>query len=187
MTNVVAAKSRLRAQIAELMSQKSPADLKEAGLMAAEHFSRWLKKHGEKINRVSLFRSLKDEIAMAPMDLILAGLDIARFFPAKKALDAASSFELGENPDVKANAADMDIILVPGRAFDRAGRRLGRGGGHYDRCLTPLSLLKKGPILIGIALEEQIVPLVPSEAHDVVMDFICTPQAMFKAKRASND
>jgi len=64
---------------------------------------------------------------------------------------------------------EIGVALVPGMAFDAAGRRLGRGKGYYDRFLSPLSSLLS-PLKIGICFPFQRVPVVPAEAHDVVMD-----------------
>jgi 5-formyltetrahydrofolate cyclo-ligase len=55
-------------------------------------------------------------------------------------------------------------VLVPGTAFDRDGRRLGMGGGFYDRQLEQLR--QSGGRLIGMAYAEQILDRVPVEAHD---------------------
>lgn len=64
----------------------------------------------------------------------------------------------------------LDLILVPGVAFDLQGRRLGRGKGYYDQLLAEV----RGPIC-GVAFDEQIVAEVPLEPHDVVVDCILTP------------
>jgi 5-formyltetrahydrofolate cyclo-ligase len=70
----------------------------------------------------------------------------------------------------------LDLILVPGVAFDLSGRRLGRGQGFYDRLLAGGRCLK-----CGVAFEEQIVPAIPVEPLDVRMDFILTPTRLVKA------
>lgn len=75
---------------------------------------------------------------------------------------AASCIEI--TPD------DLDLILVPGLAFDRLGNRLGRGKGFYDRLLKHFRGKKA-----GVAFDEQIVDAVPEEKADVKMDFIVTP------------
>lgn len=59
---------------------------------------------------------------------------------------------------------DLDLIVVPGLAFDKKGNRLGRGKGYYDRFLGSLS--DKTPS-IGLAFDFQILPLIPTTAHDV--------------------
>ena len=63
----------------------------------------------------------------------------------------------------------IDVVLVPGVAFDAAGHRLGRGRGYYDRFLSAHPLLHK----IGICFPFQRVAEVPAEPHDVCMDEIC--------------
>jgi 5-formyltetrahydrofolate cyclo-ligase len=60
----------------------------------------------------------------------------------------------------------IDVVLVPGMAFDAAGRRLGRGRGYYDRFLAAHPHVYK----IGVCFPFQRVAEVPAEPHDVVMD-----------------
>ena len=64
----------------------------------------------------------------------------------------------------------LDLALVPGIAFDLAGRRLGRGKGFYDRLLIEVPGHK-----CGIAFDAQIVAQVPEEPHDVRVNSILTP------------
>jgi len=58
----------------------------------------------------------------------------------------------------------IELLLAPGLLFDRAGRRLGRGGGFYDRLLA--NRLAAGATF-GVCFSPQIVDWLPSEAHDV--------------------
>ena len=62
-------------------------------------------------------------------------------------------------------------IVCPGLAFDRAGRRLGRGGGYYDRFLADQNL--SGAVRIGVCYSVQIVPEIPADTHDIPMDYVC--------------
>jgi 5-formyltetrahydrofolate cyclo-ligase len=64
----------------------------------------------------------------------------------------------------------LDLVLVPGTAFDLRGHRLGRGKGHYDQFLASV----RGRTC-GIGFDEQIVPEVPVEPHDVRLNYILTP------------
>jgi 5-formyltetrahydrofolate cyclo-ligase len=64
----------------------------------------------------------------------------------------------------------LDLALAPGLGFDLAGRRLGRGGGFYDRLLAQIAGAK-----CGVAFDQQIVGQIPAEGHDIRMDFILTP------------
>lgn len=70
-------------------------------------------------------------------------------------------------PIVPAEALDM--VVVPLVAFDRAGARLGHGGGCYDRYLPTLSPACQ---IIGIAFDEQRVDRVPTDAHDLPLPHI---------------
>ena len=64
----------------------------------------------------------------------------------------------------------LDLILVPGIAFDLNGHRLGRGKGYYDRLLAELQGEK-----CGVAFDQQIVSRVPVEPHDMRLNCIVTP------------
>jgi len=74
----------------------------------------------------------------------------------------------------------LDLVLVPGVAFDLAGRRLGRGKGFYDRLLAEVRGHK-----CGVAFDEQIVAQVPEEPHDVRVDSILTPSRWHLCPRAA--
>lgn len=66
---------------------------------------------------------------------------------------------------------DIDVFIVPGAAFTRDGRRLGRGGGYYDATLA-----RRGPQAwtIGVAFECMVVGELPIEPHDVRVDSVAT-------------
>lgn len=72
-----------------------------------------------------------------------------------------------------ANPEDLDLILVPGIAFDHRGHRLGFGRGFYDRVLKKTKAYK-----VGLAFHEQIVDEIPNEEHDVPMDLIITDTSL---------
>lgn len=80
---------------------------------------------------------------------------------------AATDIDSSRFPIVPAEALDM--IIVPLVAFDRAGARLGYGGGCYDRYLPMLSPACQ---IIGIAFDEQRVDHVPTDAHDLPLPHI---------------
>ena len=71
--------------------------------------------------------------------------------------------------------ARFDLILVPGVAFDSSGHRLGRGKGYYDQMLAGVPRGK----LCGVAFADQWVADIPTEKHDVTMQFVVTPSAFF--------
>lgn len=83
-----------------------------------------------------------------------------------------------EQPRV--DLAAVDFVLVPGVAFDPTGRRLGYGGGYYDRLLAQLA---PDAARIAGAFELQLVPQVPAAAHDLVVDAIATPVRLVPGRR----
>jgi len=64
----------------------------------------------------------------------------------------------------------VDLILVPGVAFDQQGHRLGRGKGYYDQLLTVIRGTR-----CGVAFDQQIAQEIPVEPHDARMDYLLTP------------
>jgi 5-formyltetrahydrofolate cyclo-ligase len=66
---------------------------------------------------------------------------------------------------------DIDLVIVPGIAFDKKGNRLGRGKGYYDRFLSEIP---KGIPLIGLAFDFQLVDRLPHLAHDLPLDKVIT-------------
>ena len=73
-------------------------------------------------------------------------------------------------PDSPPYEGPIDLIVVPGMAFDRRGHRLGRGKGYYDRFLIKYPEVKT----IGICFSFQMLDEVPAESHDQVIDEIIT-------------
>jgi 5-formyltetrahydrofolate cyclo-ligase len=68
--------------------------------------------------------------------------------------------------------ARADAVLVPALAVDRAGNRLGRGGGSFDRALA-----RVGPLvpLIALLYDDELLDRVPAEAHDILVRAVARP------------
>ena len=80
------------------------------------------------------------------------------------------AFGIGEPTGVIFKDYDaIDLVVVPGVAFDHTGNRLGRGKGYYDRLLSHIPAFK-----IGICFPFQLIEDVPSEPLDIRMDAIIT-------------
>lgn len=73
------------------------------------------------------------------------------------------------DPEVSPGAGDL--MLVPGRVFDRRGHRVGRGGGFYDRFLATLS---DGVVTAGVGYGVQLVHQVPSDGTDIPVQIVVT-------------
>jgi 5-formyltetrahydrofolate cyclo-ligase len=72
---------------------------------------------------------------------------------------------------------DLDLAIVPGVAFDRAGTRLGYGGGHFDRFLVRL---RPGTPIVGTAFDAQVLDRLPSEPHDVAVHVLVTESGVLR-------
>ncbi|WP_395517470.1 5-formyltetrahydrofolate cyclo-ligase [Pseudorhizobium flavum] len=71
-----------------------------------------------------------------------------------------------------------DLILAPFVGMDQDGYRLGYGGGYFDRTLVEL---KKPAVVVGIGFEEQIIPTIYPQPHDVPMDWVLTETGVSKS------
>ena len=91
-------------------------------------------------------------------------------------------FTIPEPPESaqELGSEEVDIILVPGRAFDRNGRRLGRGSGGYDTWLEWYKKHHPDTPLWGTCLQCQLVMNVPVELHDVPMSTVITAQEVIE-------
>lgn len=80
------------------------------------------------------------------------------------------------------NPALIDLIIVPGVAFDLVGYRLGYGGGFYDRFLP---LTKPEAVYVGLSFELQILPRLASNTYDVPVHYVVTEKRMIKITSAN--
>lgn len=96
---------------------------------------------------------------------------------------SADAFGVPSPPPTGADLSPR-LILAPLLAFDRAGRRLGQGGGHYDRII---SLYRAhGCVAVGVAYAEQEMERVPSGAHDAHLDWVITPKEAIRCTRSDD-
>jgi 5-formyltetrahydrofolate cyclo-ligase len=72
--------------------------------------------------------------------------------------------------------SQLGLIIIPGLAFDHSGNRLGRGGGFYDRFLAslPSAPHQPTPIRLAVAFHHQLLPAIPTDAHDHPIDALIT-------------
>lgn len=73
----------------------------------------------------------------------------------------------------------IDLVVVPAVAFDRAGNRLGMGAGYYDRFLVR----SPGCILLGVAWESLIMEQIPAEKHDIRMRCLLTEEGFWSCQQ----
>ena len=79
--------------------------------------------------------------------------------------------------DILRRVAQTALALLPGVGFDRAGYRLGRGRGYYDRALRGVLA---GALRVGLAHDYQVVPRLPIDEHDERVDYIVTEKRLIE-------
>lgn len=102
-------------------------------------------------------------------------LDILPYDRSRMALGAFHIEEPTGNDT--ADAARMELIVVPAVAYDRRGNRVGRGKGYYDRLLKETRALK-----IGVAYDFQVVGDIDTDEHDVPVDIVITDRAIYRRR-----
>ena len=88
--------------------------------------------------------------------------------------------ERWQEPDKRIKPQELDLVMVPGVAFDKQGSRLGNGAGYYDRLLRRV---RADAVLAGVCYQSQVLPEIVMESHDVAMDAVVTEQAIYSGRR----
>ena len=78
------------------------------------------------------------------------------------------------------DSKELDLIIVPGAAFDMNGHRIGYGAGYYDRLLGRPDMKADN---IGLCFDMQIVPSVPNSIHDISLDYLVTEKGVYKIEK----
>jgi 5-formyltetrahydrofolate cyclo-ligase len=76
---------------------------------------------------------------------------------------------------------EIDLVVAPGLAFDRKGRRLGRGGSFYDRFFVNKELRA---VKCGLGFSDQVIESVPVVEHDIAVAFLVTDEEVLYFGRA---
>lgn len=84
--------------------------------------------------------------------------------------------ELRSLPEKQVRPEELDLVMVPGVAFDRRGARMGHGKGYYDKLLQHA---RKDTPLVALAFECQLFPEIPVGSHDIFMDKIITESQIY--------
>lgn len=142
---------------------------------------------------VLLYGAMPEEIDPAPLEHELRARGYRMAYPRvaderhltvhwvdDPATLVVSTFGLREpGPEAAAAPIDgIDVVIVPGIAFDERGHRLGFGGAYYDGLLARL---RPETLTVGIAFDEQVVGACPAEEHDRSVDVLVTPTRTVRA------
>jgi len=171
-------KHELRQQIRQQKRQFTPEQLEELSLPVLARLRPLLTE----VQTIMAYYSLSDEVCTHQLldNLVAEGKAVLlpkvlddetmelRCYTGRDDLQEGAFHIMEPTGTLFTDLRQIDVVLVPGVAFDAQGHRLGRGKGYYDRFLQSASDIKK----IGVCFDFQKVDQVPSEAHDVVVDIV---------------
>jgi 5-formyltetrahydrofolate cyclo-ligase len=182
MEDVLLEKSNLRKELLALRAA-IPSELKEQFDLAINaQLQNWIVLHQPKV--VHCYLPMGAEIDITPTILFCLSKDIKIIAPKtlkqrkleNRILHSLDQIEKGiwgtAHPTGELYEGAIDMIIVPGLAFDEQRYRLGYGGGYYDNFLVQYPDAKK----IGIFYSMQKRNAVPKERHDISLDLIFTEQ-----------
>jgi 5-formyltetrahydrofolate cyclo-ligase len=173
-------KHKIRENIKELLKAHSELEKSEkSDIIKHKLFNEEIFK---KANVVMFYVSLKDEVDTLPM--IDEALSAGKRVCVPVILKEEMKLIVGEIKDRKMDLErrhfgiyqpkkdrvreiplkDIDLVVVPGIAFDKKNVRLGRGHGYYDRFLCGL---QKETKIIGLAFRFQVLDDLPQDSHDI--------------------
>jgi len=177
-------KSALRRHYASIRDSLSPAHVRAASRVLCERLAAWDPVHDA--STVLAYIAFRNEIDLQPLFAALprvrwavpriegARLILHPYDPARLVRHRFGMLEPASDlPEIPPDV--LDIVLVPGVAFDRQGRRLGFGGGYYDRFLPTTPALR-----VGIAHDECLTECLPHDAHDQNVDWVATPSCLIR-------
>lgn len=178
-------KKQIRKEILEkLNNQASEEALEKSKAIKQKLFSL---SEFKKSNFIMLYASRTEEVKTDQM------IDEALEMGKRVALPLCTSLKTIVPKEIKVRSADLeegaygicepkkcqkvrkpeeiDLVIVPGVAFDKKNRRLGRGKGYYDKFLKDLP---RNKLTIGLAFDFQIVEDLPEDSHDIPVSKVIT-------------
>ena len=185
-------KQRLRRTMQPICGSISAECALSAGEAISNRVAEWSRWRTS--SQVALFATLEGEVDSGPLiervlregkQLLLPRMVSGRSLEFAVVVDP-ESLRPGRygvlEPDAQCPQRPMGgdgLVFVPGIAFDRAGGRLGRGAGYYDRALAECVANRGRPRFVGLGFADQVVETVPVGSLDVRMDAIVTESEFF--------
>jgi 5-formyltetrahydrofolate cyclo-ligase len=180
-------KRALRRQLRQARAALPRSERHRAAHRAALHLARAVRRWG--IRHVAAYLGVAEEIDTRPLLARLHALGCVLYVPkvgAAGELDFArwrpgaplrrNRYGIAE-PAGLVRPARLDLIVLPLVAFDAQGRRLGMGGGYYDRLLARARPARR-PLRVGYAFALQEAPRVPVAPHDARLDAVVTERGL---------
>jgi 5-formyltetrahydrofolate cyclo-ligase len=187
LSDIIEAKKALRARMKAWRAALGTHEQMRAAEAVAERGLGFLDPRPPQDAVVSGFSPIADEFRIWPLLRRLAGDGYRLALPVMQGKAKPLLFRAWAPGDAMDKAVwniaepkpdkpvlEPDILIVPLLAFDRAGWRLGYGGGFYDRTLRDLRA-RKAVVAVGLAFDEQQVDAVPHLDYDQRLDWVLRP------------
>jgi len=195
-------KSSIRKNI---LSQRENLELKEQLLLSKKIIDNFIntvyfKNKKLKGKNISLFNSIRGEPDLSVLRDYLIEKDANCYYPVTLSDEIVMSLyfpgsgekqfskgRLGINEPQSADFSfnEMDIVFIPGIAFDITGNRIGFGKGYYDKYLSKYPQNKR-PFIIALVYDFQVLDKIPSQNHDIPVNLIVTDKRIIE-NRSGNE
>lgn len=193
-------KKELRAEIRQRRKAIPASEKAAASLALGQNLAAFLDSRGlDTSSTVAVYQAMSEEISLAPFIALLYAQGSKVAFPCTRSAELLEFYQISaqemdhEMPDfiqypgrffpeedyghlTLVQPGEIDVMLVPAVAYDKARMRLGMGAGCYDRYLPQL---REDCLIIGVCFDEQLVEEIPTEEHDLPVDVVITPSIAF--------
>jgi 5-formyltetrahydrofolate cyclo-ligase len=187
------AKAALRARLLAARLALTPDEVRRRGEAAQAAMAALLESAAPRT--VALYGAMRKEVPTDALHRRLAARGVRVAYPLVTRGRPTLSFHVVDDPSALAPAgfgvpspdprateeapvSSLDVVVVPGLAFDRAGRRLGYGAGYYDRTVAGLPPAR----LVGLGYDFQVVDALPVEPHDLRLSAVATEAGVYGAR-----
>jgi len=175
-------KEKIRKEILTLLKEQQPVHRADKSRQIKEKL--FLLKEFKKANNLMCYISLETEVDTKEIikDALKLGKRVFTPFIKGDRLGIAEIKNLDEGLEKSqlgvlepknhgdcSSTTKLDMVILPGLAFDRKGNRLGRGKGYFDRFLVNLTKTTKK---IALSFEFQILDTIPTNSHDIPIDLL---------------
>ena len=158
--NLQLEKDKIRQEILKKRNNLSTEEVEKKSNLIIQNLEKFIKN----AENIMIFMDMKNEVRITK----LMKLYPEKSFFIPKITDS-------KNREMKINRYNeniLDIVIVPAVVFDFEKNRIGFGGGYYDTFLKKVREKNKKVLFIGICYDFQIVDEVPTESHDMILNFI---------------
>ena len=187
-TDLQLEKDKIRKEILEKRNSLSIEEVEKKSDLIIENLGKFIKN----AENIMIFMDMKNEVRITKLmefypkksffipkitDSKNREMKINRYNENELVLHKFGYYESSSSDFYNENI--LDIVIVPAVVFDLEKNRIGFGGGYYDTFLKKIREENKKVLFIGICYDFQIIEKVPSEEHDVVLDFVVSESRIF--------